>query len=293
MSATRASPVGLGWILTRRALNLVAADPVAREILAAGHIFELTPAGQELVPGIEAERAMSFGSYRSMAEALDAGLPAGTRALLYDPEHWQFTPLDEQLDVGGYVSLATDLAHSRGLTLIAAPAVNLTKALGPAPRGWAPAPVVGTARTGRAAPVAAGRRQGTRSQGGWLARSLRGRDRYDDYLDCGLASLAAPADHVVVQAQNAERDHRRYARFVEAAVGQVKEVNQRAIVLAGVSTNPPGDPVTVRQLAAAIESVLQLVDGFWLNVPSPGPHCPTCNPARPDIGIAALRAVFA
>lgn len=121
---------------------------------------------------------------------------------------------------------------------------------------------------------------------------MRGRDRYDDYLDCGLAALAGPADIVVVQAQNAARDHRRYRRLVEAAVGQVHDVNRRAIVLAGISTNPPGDPVTAAAIAASVRASIDLVSGYWLNVPNPGPHCPTCNEARPDIGIAALQAVF-
>lgn len=292
--ATGASPVGLTWILTRRGLSQLIVDATAEEILVTGRIYELVPDGKELLPGIEAIEAMSFGSYAAMAAAVDTGLPPGTGALLYDPEHWQFTPMNEQLDVGGYVSLARDLVSSRGLELIAAPAVTLTKVLGPAPRGWAPAPVVEAAtRSGTTSSLAAGRRHQPSSQGGWLSRALRGRDRYDDYLACGLASLAAPADVVVVQAQQAQRDHVRYQRFVEGAVAQVREVNRSARVLAGVSTNPPGDPVTAAQLAAAMRSVLHLVDGFWLNVPSPGPRCPTCNPSRPDIGIAALRTVFA
>jgi hypothetical protein len=274
-------------------LAQVGSDPVARDILSAGRIYELVGANDELVAGIDAVPTISFGSYRTMSAAVETGLPPRAGALLYDPEHWQFTPIEEQLDVGGYVRLAVDLAHSRGLELIAAPAVTLTKVLAPAPRGRTPAPDEAAAGSERATSEAAGRRQGRRDQGGWFSRALRGRDRYDDYLDCGLSALAAPADYVVVQAQNAERDPRRYARFVEAAAGQVHDLNSRSIVLAGLSTNPPGDPVTVGAVAASLRRALPLVGGFWLNVPSPGPHCPTCNEARPDIGIAALQSVFA
>jgi hypothetical protein len=280
--------------MTRRALAQVASDPGAREILSAGRIFELVGANEELVAGIDAVPTISFGSYRTMSAAVEEGLPPRAGALLYDPEHWQFTPMEEQLDVGGYVRLAVDLAHSQGVALIAAPAVTLTKVMAPAPRGRTPAPF-GEAAAGskHATSEAAGRGRGRRDQGGWFSRALRGRDRYDDYLDCGLAALAAPADYVVVQAQNAERDPGRYVRFVGAAAGQVHDLNSRAIVLAGLSTNPPGDPVTVDAVATSMRRALPLVDGFWLNVPSPGPHCPTCNEARPDIGIAALLSVFA
>jgi hypothetical protein len=35
-----------------------------------------------------------------------------------------------------------------------------------------------------------------------------------------------------------------------------------------------------------------MVNGYWLNIPEPGPYCPTCTPARPQVGVAALRAVL-
>lgn len=242
----------LTWLLTRRALAQVAADPHVRRVLGAGRLFELLGPRQKPLAGIDAALAVTFASQAEMAQWLGDGPPRpGIAAVLYDPEHWAFTPLDEQLDIGGYVTRAAAIAHTRGLVLIAAPAVTLTRVVGP-----------------------------------------RLVDRYESYIEAGIARAAAAADIVVVQAQGAERDVARYQRFVEAATAQVHETRPATTVLAGLSTNPPGSPVDARMLASAIEAVSGAVSGFWLNVPARGPRCPTCNPPRPDVGIDAIRLAF-
>jgi hypothetical protein len=63
------------------------------------------------------------------------------------------------------------------------------------------------------------------------------------------------------------------------------------MVLAGLSTNPPGAPVDSQHLTAAIRATRFMVDGYWLNIPGPGARCPTCNAPRPDIAIRTLRAL--
>jgi hypothetical protein len=62
-------------------------------------------------------------------------------------------------------------------------------------------------------------------------------------------------------------------------------------VLAGLSTNPPGEPVDSQQLTAAIQATKSIVDGYWLNIPGQGPQCPTCNAARPDIAIETILGI--
>lgn len=249
----RADPTGLVWVLTRRALFQVTEDRDASAVLRAGRIFELLRPHETPVPGIEATVACSFPSVVEMEEALRKGaLPAGTGALLYDPENWAFTPMEEQVDLEGSVRRSVALAHAHGMLLIATPAVTLTRVLAPGDG-----------------------------------------DRYSRYLTAGIAGAAASADIVDVQAQNAVRRQRTYERVVREAAAQVRAANPAARVIAGLSTNPPGDPVTVRMLRRAIRQVRGTVDGFWLNIPSPGPKCPTCNPMRPEIAIASLRSAFA
>jgi len=100
------------------------------------------------------------------------------------------------------------------------------------------------------------------------------------------------ADIVEVQAQSLERSPAAYAAFAREAAGQARSARPGVTVLAGLSTNPPGSVVGSQQLAAAIRASWPGVDGYWLNIPVPGPRCPGCNPARPDVGIEALRAVL-
>jgi hypothetical protein len=106
-----------------------------------------------------------------------------------------------------------------------------------------------------------------------------------------LARLAGVADIVEIQAQSLERDTAVYTAFVQAAASQARTANPRIIVLAGLSTNPPGAPVDSRHLTAAVQATRSMVDGYWLNVPGQGPRCPTCNAPRPDIAIQTLQSL--
>ena len=99
-------------------------------------------------------------------------------------------------------------------------------------------------------------------------------------------------DVLEIQGQSLERSTSTYAEFVREAAAQARAANPRVAILAGLSTNPPGAPVTSQQLTAAIHATRGIVDGYWLNIPGRGPRCPTCNSPRPDVGRAALRAVL-
>jgi hypothetical protein len=48
--------------------------------------------------------------------------------------------------------------------------------------------------------------------------------------------------------------------------------------------------VDSQQVITAVQATQAVVDGYWLNIPFPSRHCPTCNPARPDIARQVLRA---
>lgn len=170
--------------------------------------------------------------------------------MLYDPEAWPFTPVTEQRDPVRAAARAATVAHAHGLRLIVAPALNLTTVLDPAG---------GTPRWRK-----------------FLALNLAGR-------------LARVADVIDLQAQSLERDITAYADFVRAATAQAAVAQPRISVLAGLSTNPPGAPVDSQRLAAAIRATRSVVAGYWLNVPGPGPRCPTCHPGRPDIAIGTFR----
>jgi len=242
------------WLLTRFALGQLVTDPVIRAELAGSRVYEILQPGQQPLRGVTATPVVTFPAVAELAGALSSGgLPAGTRAVLYDPEAWAFTPADEQGDPAQAAARAAGPAHARGQQFIVAPALNLTTVL--APRSAVP--------------------------------------RWQQFLDLELAAkIAKVADVVDLQAQSLERDTATYAAFVREAAAQARTANPGVRVLAGLSTNPPGDAVDSQHLAAAIRASWPTVDGWWLNIPGRGPRCPTCNAARPEVGIAALRSVL-
>ena len=247
-------PRGLVWILTRSALAQVAAlDPAALRVLEAGRIYEIVSDRQRPLAGVTAVVTEDFTSYADLSSAIAAGqLLPGVQAVLYDPEHWSFTPLAEQQNVTTYIGEAATLAHRHGLQIIVTPSLDLVDVL---------------------APGAAG-------------------DTVSRFLATGIEQAAAAADVVDVQAQSKEHDPAAYASFVLQAASAVHGRRTAAIVVAGISTNPPSGPVTGAGLAAAMTAVLGQAQGFWLNIPKPGPKCPSCGPPDPLSGTGAIDAVF-
>ena len=241
------------WLLTRSALSQLAADPAVRAKLRGALFYEILQPGQQPLAGIAAKPVMTFASATALEAAVTGGrLPAGTYGVLYDPEAWTFTPVAEQRDPVQAATRAAAVAHAHGLRLIVTPALNLTTVL------------------------ASGARP----------------PRWQAFLGLNLAArLAAVADIVEIQAQSLERDTAAYTAFVQAAASQASTANPRIIVLAGLSTNPPGAPVHSQQLTAAVQATRSMVDGYWLNIPGQGPRCPTCNAPRPDIAIQTLQSL--
>lgn len=110
-----------------------------------------------------------------------------------------------------------------------------------------------------------------------------GRPRYQAFLQAHIIGRAARyADAVEIQAQSAETNLSLFTSFVRRAAAQARAANPRVIVLAGISTNPSGRHVSAEQLAAAARSVQGIVDGYWLNVPTAGSHCPKCGRPQPQ-----------
>jgi len=241
------------WLLTRSALSQLIADPAVRARLQGALVYEILQPGQQPLAGITAKPVVTFASATALEDAVTGGrLPAGTYGVLYDPEAWSFTPVAEQRDPVPAATRAAAVAHAHGLRLIVTPALNLTTVLAP----------------------------GTQQP------------RWRTFLDLNLvARLAGVADIVEIQAQSLQRKTATYTAFVRAATSQASAANPQVIVLAGLSTNPPGAPVDSQQLTAAIRATRSLVDGYWLNIPGRGPRCPTCNAPRPDIAIHALQSL--
>ena len=238
------------WMLTRSALSRMLSEPSVAAKLERARIDELLQPGQQPLSGVDATPVVSFSSVATLRTALAGnGLPAGTQAILFDPEVWAYTPAAEQRDPVLAAAQAAELARSRGLRVIVAPAMNLTTVLDPGSSG----------------------------------------PRWQTFLNLGLiGSMARVAGTVELQAQSLERDPAAYAAFVREAAEQARAANPNVTVLAGLSTNPPGTAVDSQQLTAAVQASRSDVEGYWLNIPGSGPRCPTCNSGQPQLGAAVL-----
>ncbi len=242
------------WLMTAQALQEISQYGPVSTWLGGDRILELLSAGGQKPPTSGASGVLSFRSYSDFAAALQAGpLGPSVGGVLLDLEHWSFTPQDEQMDPSHYESEFVNQARSAGLEPILAPGMDLVQARGPS-----------------------------------------GGSQADAFLSLGIAAGAARAlggasGYVELQSQSTERDPTQYASFVSSASQQVIAADPSATVLAGLSTNPPGGPVDISELAADVAATRSMVSGYWLNVPDPGSSCPGCGPADPALGASLLK----
>jgi len=88
--------------------------------------------------------------------------------------------------------------------------------------------------------------------------------------------------------QQSERSPSRYRAVVAREVAIIREVNPTVPIIAGLSSNPRGTPVSASELTADMRATAGLVNGFWLNVPAPGVGCPQCRAPDPALMATAL-----
>jgi hypothetical protein len=91
--------------------------------------------------------------------------------------------------------------------------------------------------------------------------------------------------------QQSERNATLYAKKVSQAVHIIRAVRPHVPIVAGLSANPAGLPVTSQELAADIQATRTLVNGYWLNVPAPGVGCPRCHAPQPAVLERALQLI--
>jgi hypothetical protein len=149
---------------------------------------------------------------------------------MYDPEHWDATPLEEQLDPHASIEAFGTLARSKGYTVLITPHPNIVSVPGSplAPRD--------------------------------------GETRESAYLRSSIAEVAAAnADVIETQAQTLQGDPERYRAFVAETVRLARATKRDIEVLSGLSTHP-GYPATVAMLRNAWISVRDVVDGHYLSL---------------------------
>jgi len=88
--------------------------------------------------------------------------------------------------------------------------------------------------------------------------------------------------------QQSERSPSRYKAVVAKEVAIIRKVNPKVPIIAGLSSNPRGAPVSASELTADMKATAGLVNGYWLNVPAPGVGCPQCHAPNPAVMATAL-----
>lgn len=173
------------------------------------------------------------------------------QALLYDPEVWPMTPENEQSNPVEATCEAATIAHAHGKWLMVTPAINLVR---------------------------------------FASQDFeKGEGRFELFEKTRLAEdMAKCADIYEIQAQGAEMDTEKFRNFVSAIATQVRGANPHILVMAGISTNPMGQQVSGDQLFEAVQSVRNIVDGFWLNIPAGGEYCPRCGTPKPKVAVRLL-----
>ncbi len=252
-SASAASDRPIRWLFSPPGVSRLAEDAGTSKLLLDAKPFVIIGRASvaNVPPSWNAIPLVSFKSFGDIKIALEQQtLEPGVKGIVYDNEKWSFTPEEEQRNPAYYIKMTADLAHAHGLLLLASPALDLVAILAPEDH----------------------------------------QRRYETYLRLGLAAEAAQyADIIDIQAQSTELDTAVYTNFVREASAQARQANPKIVVLAGLSTNPNGQHVTADDVLRAIAGTRAIVDGYWLNIPEPGVHCPNCNDFRPDIAIEVLR----
>ncbi len=217
---------GQYWVTSRGTVQAIArVDPEAAEAAFA------RPTGIVLGGWPGGVHGRAWASCAEFEQDLMAGrIEPEVRAVMYDPEGWDKTPLAERQDPVTFIHRFARLARERGSFTIVTPHPGLVEVPG-----------------------------GAYSRGPEETKEQA-------YVRSGLAAEAARyADACETQAQRLQRDPPAYREFVTQTAAQARRANPTVVMLAGLSTHP-GYPATAEMLHAAWESVRDIVDGHYLSL---------------------------
>jgi hypothetical protein len=160
---------------------------------------------------------LSYTSYAQFASDIQSGaITYPYKWVMYDPEDWSATPLNEQHDPVKYMTLFGQLAHVNGLKVIQAPALDLGSVTGS------------------------------------LLPRLPGESINAWYLRVDIAGKAAAAgDIYLLQDESNTTAGSEYASMFNTAEGQAQAANASVRVFSEVSTVNG----TAAQMASAAESI--------------------------------------
>ncbi len=196
-------------------------------ITAAPGFSDPVPPGWRSVPTV------NFKSYAAFSAAVSAGaMPSWTKAVLYDPEAWSLTPVNEQANVAYYMRQFCRLAHRHGWQAIMTPGTDLMN----------------------------------------IYRKLPGETNAQAFIRRNVAGAAARyADVSEAQSQAIEVNPGAYNWFLTKARSQALAANPRVVFLGGLTASLLGATTPAAVMYRAAISVTNVVAGFFLNVSKNAP----------------------
>jgi hypothetical protein len=203
--------------------------------------------------GLAAIPTASFTSEAALAKAINHHqLRSGTVAVMYAPQHSRFaTPQSEQLHPDAYTQRAARVAHSHGVLLVAAPAVNLAAARAPK----------------------------TKASG-----------FYNQFLKQRIAAqMARFADSYAIQADGLATHRASYVRFVQGVALQAAMAHPGVELLTGVSGTALSKKQSANLLLNAVLAAGNAISAYWLDDPGQTQACPRCTSAAVTV-LHGLRA---
>jgi hypothetical protein len=210
-----------GWLMGAGTLaGIHAADPATTSaVLNAPTTYGAgsSLSGNPIQPGLAATPVLSYSSYAQFSSDIqNSRISFPYQWVMYDPEEWAQTPVNEQQHPARYMTLFGRLAHAHGLKVIMAPAMDL---------GYVP---------------------------GAVTPRLPGETIVHWYIRANIGGAAAAAGDIVnVQAESQTTNLQQYDALFNTATVQAHAANPAVQVFAEVSTVNG----TVAQMTAAAESV--------------------------------------
>ena len=216
------------WVISRGWYGKIhKQSPDLAEYLFKAEEAVLVVSGSHQKDDVEAYTFASFADFEKTLTTNPAQFE-GVETVMYDPEGWKETPLEEQQHPSKYFALFGELAREHGFLVIITPHHSLVSAKGAECR--------------------------VRPQ----------ESEVDAYLRCRIPRLAAQhADIVETQAQALEDEPSKYRTFVRRAGSQIDDANPDASHIVGLTSSDQSDPAKMRE---AWQSIRDLADGFYLAI---------------------------
>src|SRR6266536_3237608 len=204
---------------------------LAATLLARRTTIVLSPGPAALTGKRAALGTAFFTSYADFAGRLHRhAMPAGVRAVAYDPELWQATPFPERLDPKRYMALFAAAARRHGYAVILMPGRDLLAAAS-------------------------------------SCRQQPWEDLDTAFLRCGLAGESARLSQIFeIQTAPVETRAAELRAFAAACAKQARAANPAVVLIATLSTQPGSRWVSGWQLTRAAAAVRPFVQGFQLNM---------------------------